>query len=158
MAQLRRNTHIPTATGERLYSRFDCGTSLARCWDITSRIYLMPVALPSARKLPLWRNPGSGLAPHCPLGPIALAACLQIDAVSQMRLFKSKAKVFTTTSNDLTDYLSDPSVLHFSDDMLISSVPGWESILTRTTLSSAAKRAIAGTIQYGNMGMAHRRV
>ena len=31
------------------------------------------------------------LAPHCPLGPIALAACLQVDATAHNRLY-SRAK------------------------------------------------------------------
>jgi galactonate dehydratase len=37
------------------------------------------------------------LAPHCPLGPVALAACLHVDFVSAMRSSRSKAWGFTTT-------------------------------------------------------------
>ena len=37
------------------------------------------------------------LAPHCPLGPIALAACLQIDSVSTTPSSRSRASASTTT-------------------------------------------------------------
>ncbi|MGS6556815.1 enolase C-terminal domain-like protein, partial [Escherichia coli] len=53
--KLAAQTHIPLAAGERMFSRFDAG--MAEAYDVT-------------------------LAPHCPLGPIALAACLHIDFVS----------------------------------------------------------------------------
>ena len=117
MAQLRRNTHIPIATGERLYSRFDYKNLFTLgAADIIQPDHYRPVALPSARKLPLWRNPGIWpWHPHCPLGPIALAACLQIDAVSQNAFIQEQSQgIHYNQSNDLTDYLSDPSVLHFS--------------------------------------------
>lgn len=38
-----------------------------------------------------------GLAPHCPLGPIALAACLHVDFVSHNAVFQSRAWGSTTT-------------------------------------------------------------
>jgi galactonate dehydratase len=46
------------------------------------------------------------LAPHCPLGPIALAACLQIDAVCHNAVIQEQSLgIHYNTSNDLLDYV-----------------------------------------------------
>ncbi|GAB7129151.1 galactonate dehydratase [Silvimonas sp. JCM 19000] len=82
--KLAAQTHIPLAAGERMYSRFEFKNVLAagglsilqpdlshaggitECMKIASMAEAYDVAL----------------APHCPLGPIALAACLHVDFVS----------------------------------------------------------------------------
>ncbi len=52
-----------------------------------------------------------GLAPHCPLGPIALAACLQLDAVCYNAVIQEQSLgIHYNQSNDLLDYVTDPSV------------------------------------------------
>ena len=82
--RLADQTAIPLAAGERMYSRFEFKHVLARggiailqpdpshAGGITEcvRIAAMAEAYDVA------------IAPHCPLGPIALAACLHIDFVS----------------------------------------------------------------------------
>ena len=51
------------------------------------------------------------LAPHCPLGPIALAACLQIDAVSYNAFIQEQSLgIHCNRGSDPLDYLADPSV------------------------------------------------
>ena len=50
------------------------------------------------------------LAPHCPLGPIALAACLQIDAVCHNAFIQEQSLgIHYNQGSDLLDYLLDPS-------------------------------------------------
>jgi galactonate dehydratase len=82
--QLAAQTVIPLAAGERMYSRFDfkrvferggiaiVQPDLSHAGGITEcvRIAAMAEAYDVA------------IAPHCPLGPIALAACLHVDFVS----------------------------------------------------------------------------
>ena len=82
MADLARKTHIPIATGERLYSK----------WEFRS---LLEAGAASVLQPDLSHAGGifegriiagmaeayyAAVAPHCPLGPISLAACLQLDA------------------------------------------------------------------------------
>ena len=51
------------------------------------------------------------LAPHCPLGPIALAASLQVDFASPNALIQEQSLgIHYNVGNDLLDYLVDPSV------------------------------------------------
>ena len=118
MAQLRRNTHIPIATGERLYSRFDYKNLFTLgAADIIQPDLSHAGGITECKKIAAMAESWDlALAPHCPLGPIALAACLQIDAVSQNAFIQEQSQgIHYNQSNDLTNYLSDPSVLHFTD-------------------------------------------
>ena len=128
MAQLRRNTHIPIATGERLYSRFDYKNLFTLgAADIIQPDLSHAGGITECKKIAAMAESWDlALAPHCPLGPIALAACLQIDAVSQNAFIQEQSQgIHYNQSNDLTDYLSDPSVLYFSDGFVdIPQGPG----------------------------------
>jgi galactonate dehydratase len=60
LVTVARSTSIPIATGERLFTKWGFRevkkiAAMAECYY-------------------------AGVAPHCPLGPVALAACLQLDA------------------------------------------------------------------------------
>ena len=51
------------------------------------------------------------IAPHCPLGPIALAASLQIDFASPNAVIQeSSIGIHYNNNYDLLDYLKDPGV------------------------------------------------
>ncbi|MGB0997679.1 MAG: galactonate dehydratase [Pseudomonadales bacterium] len=118
MAQLRRNTHIPIATGERLYSRFDFKNLFTLgAADIIQPDLSHAGGITECKKIAAMAESWDlALAPHCPLGPIALAACLQVDAVSQNAFIQEQSQgIHYNQSNDLTNYLSNPEVLHFTD-------------------------------------------
>ena len=49
------------------------------------------------------------VALHCPLGPIALAACLQIDGCTYNAFIQEQSLgIHYNVGNDLLDYVSDP--------------------------------------------------
>ena len=66
------------------------------------------------------------LAPHCPLGPIALAACLQVDAVSYNAFIQEQSLgIHYNEAADILDYLVDRSVFAYADGMVrIPQGPG----------------------------------
>ena len=66
------------------------------------------------------------LALHCPLGPIALAANLQLDAVCYNAFIQEQSSASTTTTtNDLLDYVKDRSVFEYRDGFVgIPQGPG----------------------------------
>lgn len=118
LREIARHTSIPIATGERMYSRWDFKRILAEGYvDIvqpdvshaggiseTLRIAAMAEAYDVA------------LAPHCPLGPIALAACLQVDAAAPNAFIQEQSLgIHYNVGNDLLDYLEDPAVFAFDD-------------------------------------------
>ena len=128
MAELRKNTHIPIATGERLFSRYD----YKRVFTLGAADIIQPDlshagGITECKKIADMAEAWDiGLAPHCPLGPIALAACLQVDAVCQNAFIQEQSPgIHYNQSNDLTDYLVDPSVFHYKDGYVdIPQKPG----------------------------------
>ena len=128
MAELRKNTHIPIATGERLFSRFDYKQLFTLgAADIIQPDLSHAGGITECKKIADMAEAWDiGLAPHCPLGPIALAACLQVDAVCQNAFIQEQSQgIHYNQSNDLTDYLVDPSVFHYTDGYVdIPQKPG----------------------------------
>jgi len=56
------------------------------------------------------------LAPHCPLGPVALASCLQVDACSPNALIQEQSlNIHYNDTGDVLEYLADPSVFEYDD-------------------------------------------
>ncbi|MNN81494.1 D-galactonate dehydratase [compost metagenome] len=66
------------------------------------------------------------VAPHCPLGPIALAACLQVDATAHNAVIQEQSLgIHYNQGNDLLDYIVDPGVFAYDDGFVqIPQGPG----------------------------------
>ncbi len=103
---------IPIATGERLFSRhaflpaFTAGISVAQP-DISHA-----GGISETRRIAsmgdVW---GVQLAPHCPLGPLALASSLQVGFSTPNFLIQEiSAGIHYNKTADLLDYLVDTSV------------------------------------------------
>jgi galactonate dehydratase len=84
IADLARFTPIPIALGERLYSRWDFKPFLASgAVDIIQPDASHAGGISEMRRIAAMAEAYDvALAPHCPLGPLALAACLQIAATT----------------------------------------------------------------------------
>ena len=53
-------------------------------------------------------------APHCPLGPIALAACLQVDATCHNVFIQEQSLgIHYNQGSDLLDYITDAKVFNY---------------------------------------------
>jgi galactonate dehydratase len=82
LADLARRTHIPIATGERLYTKWgfreilDKRAASVLQPDLSHAGGIMECRIIAGMAETCY----AGMAPHCPLGPMALAACLQLDA------------------------------------------------------------------------------
>ena len=65
-------------------------------------------------------------APHCPLGPIALAACLQVDATRHNAFIQEQSLgIHYNQGSDLMDYLEDRSVFSYEGGFVnIPAGPG----------------------------------
>jgi galactonate dehydratase len=66
------------------------------------------------------------VAPRCPLEPIALAACLQLDAVPFNAFIQEQSLgIHYDASNDLLDYVVNKDVFKYEDGMVaIADDPG----------------------------------
>ncbi|EMA11248.1 galactonate dehydratase [Haloarcula marismortui] len=118
LPELAGHTTTPIATGERMFSRWDfkevfedgsvdvIQPDLSHAGGITEvkKIASMAEAYDVA------------MAPHCPLGPIALAACLQVDACSPNALIQEQSlDIHYNGTSDVLDYLKDSSVFQYRD-------------------------------------------
>ena len=118
LASVVECTTIPIATGERLYSRwdfraaFDAGIAVAQP-DISHAGGISEVRRIAA----LAEMHDVFMAPHCPLGPVALASCLQVDFTVPNLLIQEQSLGihYNGAGSDLLDYLRDPSVFAYRD-------------------------------------------
>jgi len=112
------NSAIPIALGERLYSRWDFKGILQQGYvDIIQPDPSHAGGITETRKIASMAECYDvALALHCPLGPIALATCLQIDAVCYNATIQEQALGIHYNKEDgPLDYIRDPSVFSCSD-------------------------------------------
>ncbi len=118
LKEIANHTGTPIALGERLYSRWDFKAILSGGYvDIIQPDPSHAGGITETRKIATMAEAYDvALALHCPLGPIALAANLQIDAVSYNAFIQEQSLgIHYNRTNDLLDYLVDPSVFGYRD-------------------------------------------
>ena len=139
--RLVESTSIPIATGERLYSRWDfrevlrCGIAVAQP-DLSHAGGISEVRRIAA----MAEAYGVLLAPHCPLGPIALAASLQVDVTTPNFLIQEQSLgIHYNAGSDLLDYLVDASVFAAADGYVRRPTgPGLGILVDETEVRRAA--------------------
>jgi galactonate dehydratase len=118
----------PIALGERLYSRWDFKSVLQEAVvDIIQPDLSHAGGITECRKIATMAEAYDvAVAPHCPLGPIALAACLQLDAVSYNAFIQEQSLgIHYNGENDLMDYALNKDVFRYADGMVaIPDGPG----------------------------------
>jgi galactonate dehydratase len=119
---------IPIALGERLYSRWDYKRVLEQAHvDIIQPDPSHAGGITETRKIAAMAECYDvAVALHCPLGPIALAACLQLDAVCYNATIQEQSLgIHYNESNDLLDYIKDSSVFDYKEGYIqIPKGPG----------------------------------
>ncbi len=109
---------IPIATGERLFSKYDFKRLLTLGGvDIVQPDLSHAGGITEVRKIAAMAEAYDvALAPHCPLGPIALAACLQIDAVSYNAVIQEQSMgIHYNVGKSVLDYVLNKNDFAFTD-------------------------------------------
>jgi galactonate dehydratase len=90
LPELAATTTVPIATGERMYHRTDFKEVLASgAVDVVQPDLSHAGGITEVHRIAAMADAHDvALAPHCPLGPVALAACLQLDAVAHNALIQ----------------------------------------------------------------------
>jgi len=79
--ELRSNTSVPLATGERRFSKWEFRDLCESGVDIFQPDPSHAGGISELRRIAaLAETYGIAVAPHCPLGPVALAAAIHVDA------------------------------------------------------------------------------
>ena len=109
-ARLADATSIPLAAGERMFSRFDFKRVLADGGLAILQPDLSHAGgITECHKIAAMAEAHDvALAPHCPLGPVALAACLQVDWVSHNAVLQEQsAGIHYNQGAELLDYVKN---------------------------------------------------
>lgn len=143
---LCQKTSIVLAAGERMYSRFDfkrvfetgglgiIQPDLSHAGGITECLKI--AAMAEAYDV--------GLAPHCPLGPIALAACLAVDFVSYNAIIQEQSMgIHYNQGAELLDYVLNKEDFAITDGYIKPLPrPGLGVEIDEQAVIEAAKTAV----------------
>lgn len=115
IGQLTRSTSIPVATGERLYSRQEFLPVLQSGIAVAQPDLSHAGGITEVRKIAsLAEIFDVQLAPHCPLGPLALAACLQVGFATPNFLIQEQSiGIHYNQGAEVLDYVLDKTPLKF---------------------------------------------
>ena len=141
--RLAESTSIPLAAGERMYSRFEfkhvfqaggiaiVQPDLSHAGGITECVKI--AAMAEAYDV--------ALAPHCPLGPVALAACLQVDFVSHNAVLQEQSMgIHYNRGAELLDYVINKEDFQIQDGYFAPlPKPGLGVIVDEERLIAASK-------------------
>ena len=120
LGEVTRSTSIPIAVGERLYSRWDFEPALRAGVAVVQPDLSHAGGISETFRIAaLAEAHDAALAPHCPLGPIALAASLQVGfAVPNLLIQEQSLDLHAYVADggpDLFGHLLDPGVFAFRD-------------------------------------------
>lgn len=128
MADLARATAIPLVIGERLHSRYDFKSVFEkRAATIINPDTAHVGGISEMVRIGHWAEAYDvALAPHCPLGPIALAASMQVDAVCYNAFIQEQSLgIHYNHGGDMVDYVTNAEVFDITDASLkIPDGPG----------------------------------
>ena len=114
--ELSRACPIPIATGERNYTRWGFKHMLTRGGvDIVQPDVSHCGGILEAKKIAAMAEAfDTAVALHCPLGPVALAACLQVDFCTPNAFIQEQsAGIHYNKGYDLLNYLKNPEVFRW---------------------------------------------
>ena len=117
LARLAGTTTVPLATGERLYSRWDFRDVVTTGVAVVQPDVSHAGGISEVRRIAAMAEAHDvSLAPHCPLGPIALAASLQLAfATPNFLIEEHSIGIHYNRGSELLSYLMDPFVFRFAD-------------------------------------------
>lgn len=117
IGELARSTSIPVSTGERLYSRQEFLPVLQAGIAVAQPDLSHAGGISEVRRIAsLAEVFDVQLAPHCPLGPLALASCLQVGFATPNYLIQEQSiGIHYNHGADVLDYVVDKAPLKFVD-------------------------------------------
>jgi galactonate dehydratase len=116
--ELRNITSTPLAAGERNFTRWGFKKIITEgLVDIIQPDLSHAGGILETRKIAAMAEAFDiSVAPHCPLGPIALASCLQLDFCTPNAYIQEQSLgIHYNQGSDLLDYLTDKSVFEYEN-------------------------------------------
>ena len=120
--------NIPIATGERIFTKYDFKRLLqAGGVDIIQPDLSHAGGITEVKKIAAMAEAYDvALAPHCPLGPIALAACLNVDATSYNAVIQEQSiGIHYNVGKSVLDYVTNQDDFKFVNGFVdLPKLPG----------------------------------
>ncbi|MEU9507919.1 galactonate dehydratase [Micromonospora sp. NPDC048170] len=141
-----RSTTTPVSTGERLYNRQEFLPVLQAGIAVAQPDLSHAGGITEVRKIAaLAEVYDVQLAPHCPLGPIALAACLQVGFATPNYLIQEQSiGIHYNLGAEVLDYCLDKTPLTFVDGYVERlTAPGLGIEIDENAVRTADKRGHA---------------
>ena len=116
--EIAASSNIPIATGERLFSKWDFKRLFSYGGvDIIQPDLSHAGGITEVKKIASMAEAYDiALAPHCPLGPIALSACLQVDATCHNAVIQEQSiGIHYNVGKSVLDYIKNPEDYKFTD-------------------------------------------
>lgn len=154
MRDIANHTSTPIATGERMFSRWDFKEILEAGYvDILQPDLSHAGGISECKKIAAMAEAYDvAIAPHCPLGPIALASCLQLDFCTPNAFIQEQSLgIHYNQGSDLLDYLKDPTVYNYVNGYVdLMKAPGLGIEVDEERVITAAEEAKANGLNWKN--------
>ncbi|MBE5807380.1 MAG: galactonate dehydratase [Clostridiales bacterium] len=145
LREIARATTTPIATGERMFSRWEFKNLLADGYvDIIQPDLSHAGGISECKKIAAMAEAFDvAVAPHCPLGPIALAACIQLDICTPNVFIQEQSLgIHYNKGSELLDYLKDKSIYRYDGGFIEAKTgPGLGIEIDEAYVKQAAKDA-----------------
>ena len=144
IAQIAQQTSVPIAVGERLYAR----TDFKRLFELAAVDIVQPDlshagGISEARRIAAMAEAYDvAVAPHCPLGPLALASCLQLAATTPNFVIQemSLGIHYNSPSADLLTYCITGDIFDIQEgSVAVPLAPGLGVEIDELRVREAAK-------------------
>jgi len=143
LREIVKHTSTPIATGERMFSRWDYKNLFMDGYvDIIQPDVSHAGGISEVKKIVSMAEAFDvAVAPHCPLGPIALAACVQIDACTPNAFIQEQSLgIHYNKGGDLLDYIENKDMFQFENGFIqIPEGPGLGMVVNKEKVLEAAK-------------------
>lgn len=124
LREIAQAVSIPIATGERMFSRWQFKTLLNEGYAAIIQPDLSHAGgITECKKIiSMAEAYDVAAAPHCPLGPVSLAASLQVDATCHNVIIQEQSLgIHYNQGSDLLDYITDKTIFNYKDGF--ASIP-----------------------------------
>ena len=144
LVEVARHTTTPIALGERLYTRWDFKRFFCTgVVDIVQPDVSHAGGITETHKICAMAEAyDTAIALHCPLGPITLAASLQLDGcVPNAFIQEQSLGIHYNVGAEFSDYLVDPSIFKYTGGYVdIPEGPGLGIEIHEEAVRAAAKK------------------
>ena len=126
LREIAKYTETPIATGERMFSRWQFRPLFEQgIVDIVQPDLSHAGGISECKKIAAMAEAYDvAVAPHCPLGPIALSACVQLDFCTPNAFIQEQSlKIHYNKGGDLLDYMKNTEAFKYHEGF-IDAMPG----------------------------------